>query len=144
MTDSLLLRRDTLSLTVILTLPELTGNLYAADILPEVVWQAVKVVLLPAWFLDLELGRSVTHGGVGGLYTLLIPNSAWHTSTIRFLWSIGVLLLVMYSVTVVSISIGMLLASAVNLVPNEPWRRAVIGTVVTVGMSLSWPIRHSG
>lgn len=133
MADSLFLRRDTLSLTAILTLPELAGTLFAADILPEIVWQAVKVILFPAWFLDLEIGRSV-NGGVGGLYELLFINNGWNTPTLSVLWSIGVLLLVMYSVAVVSIYLGMLLAATIEVVPNGPWRRAIVGTIVTVGI----------
>lgn len=134
MNDRLFLRRDTLSLTAILTLPWLTGNLYSADILPEVVWDAMKVVLLPAWFLDHELQTTVVRGGVGGLYTLFISNNGWHTPTISLLWGIGLILLVTYTASAVSIYVGMLLASAVDVVPDEPWRRAVVGIIVTFGV----------
>lgn len=134
MSDRLFLRRDTLSLAAILALPLLAGNLYVAGMIPDMMRSAVTLGLLPATFLDLELGRSVIYNGVNGIYILLIHDNGMSTPTNRLLWDIGVSLLITYTVAFVSIYLGMLLAATFDVVPNEPWRRAVVGTLVTVGM----------
>lgn len=127
-------RRDVLGVTGILALPLLVGELFVHDIVSDAVYRTVNTVLYPVAYLDHELKRNIIHGGLDGIYRVLITDTVLDTIPMRFAWGVAIALVVTFAVALVSIHVGITLASAVTIVPEQPHLRAVIGLLATIGL----------
>lgn len=123
-------RLATVVIGTALAVPLLAGDLYAADIVPALLWDASKIVLAPAFLLDILLQTNVIGGGLAELWGRIpivesSPPLAWH---------LGIILLVSYAAAFVGVQVGIFIGTHIDWFKQRPWMASGVGTAVTVGV----------
>lgn len=127
-------RRDVLLITALLSLSWLAGELYAYDLLPDVIYDAIRYGMLPVWILVHELQTSIVSGGMDGLKEVLVRTYRPTGPAILFVLDVNIVIVVSYLVAIVNVHVGSVLVSLVDAMPDVARLKPVLGTIITVGV----------